>query len=272
MALNPVGMGSVAWNYSKPDKAGYNLELLGTVVAIQEIQKRDYNPGSGQPGRPSFWPDGNPVWNQRIAFACPDGSLKTFQYGEAGKEAREGRKPSVHMDLYKLSGGNMEALVGKTLHLWTWPCHPDDGSPLANQPWGRGNPRLFGIELVEGQTYELSQPLPSEYKVPQLLANDGASGGAPAPQGMPQGMIGQYYTGPTFQPQYQQQPVQQFAQPQQPMQQPQYQQPQYQQVPMQQMPQTAPMPQGMDPAVAAAMQMAGAINVQPVDVYDDIPF
>ena len=42
---------------------------------------------------------------------------------------------------------------------------------------------------------------------------------------------------------------------------------------------TAPMPQGMDPTVAAAMQSVGAVNVQPSDmgggvIYenDDIPF
>lgn len=286
MSLNPAGMGSANWNYSNPNKAGYNLELLGTVVAIQEIQAREYNPGSNQPGRPRFWPDGRPVWNQRIALACPDGSLKTFQYGEAGKDAREGKKPSVHMALYNLSGGNMKNLIGKTLHFVTWPEHPGEhpllgyyidnqgqqrGYPwntdaLKGSPWGRGNPRIFGIELVEGQYYELSQPLPAVYTVPELLADDGATGGAPAPQQQPQAMVGQFYAGPTFQPQYQQ-PAQY---------QPQQMQPQYQQVPIQQVPQSAPMPQGMDPAVAAAMQMAGAVNVQPVaggGVYDeDIPF
>ena len=285
MALNPGGSSSYSWHYSgKHDDR--TLELIGTVVAIQEVQAREYNMSTGQPGRPRFWPDGNPVWNIRMAFAMPDGSLKTFQFAEAGKKQMSGEKPSVHVQLYNLTSGNMTDLIGKTVHLWTW-----DQDPETQQAWGQGNPRKFGVELVPDQTYELSVPLPDDFKVDKLYANDAVQGGqpvAPAPQQIQQPqMQGNFYAPPMVQqqPQYQQMPMQQPMQQQMPMQQPmqpmqqmpmQQQQPTIQQMPPQQAA-AAPMPQGMDPAIAQAMQAVGAVNVQPVDttggVYDqDIPF
>ena len=278
MSLNPNGATSYNWNYSKPDRDGFSLELIGTVVSVQEVQARHYNPGSNQPGAPRFWPDGNPVFNMRVGFAVPDGSLKTITFMRGGSK----RKSGLHWQLYELVG-NMDNLIGKTIHIWTWPNNPETG-----QPWGQGNPRLFGCELADGH-FELASPLPDEYKVERLLCNDAVHGGQPtppAPQQMqtPQAppMYGQFYAPPT---------AQQFQQPMQYQQSMQYQQPMMQQQPMVQQPvmqqpqpaiqamppQTAPMPQGMDPAVAAAMQSVGAVNVQPAgDPYsiydDDIPF
>lgn len=287
MALNPNGAGNTSWNYSKSDRDDYSLEMYGTILTIQEVQARMYNPGGG-PGAPRFWPDGNPVWNIRVGFAAPDGSLKSITFQEAGKAQREGKKPSLHMQLYAISGGSMRNLIGKTVHMWTWPADPNTG-----QTWGQGNPRKFGLEEVtDGTKFELAQgvAIPEEFMVDKLYCNDGAQGGAPAPQAPP-AMYGQFYAPPTAQ-QYQPQPYQQPQyQPQQyqpmmqqpPMQQPMptppmqmQQQPAIQQMPPQ--PASAPMPQGMDPAVAAAMQMAGAVNVQPADnvvpaeAYGDIPF
>jgi hypothetical protein len=282
MSLNPNGSVGSSWNFSNQNREGYSLEIWGTVVSLQEVQARMYNPNSNQPGAPRFWPDGNPVMNIRMGLATPDGNLKTITFGKAGKAAREGKKPSLHMQLFNLTNHNMLELIGKTLHMWTWPANPETGVA-----WGQGNPRLFGVEEVtNGNKYELSGPLPPEFTVPELLANDGAQGGAPAPQmmQMPQmpPMQGQFYAPPTvqqqpmMQQQYQPAPMQQqMAQPAPVMQQ------QYTPAPMpatQAMPpQTAPMPQGMDPAVAQAMQVAGATNIQPVDttggIYDDdIPF
>lgn len=292
MSLNPNG-GSFNWNMSNPNKEGYSLELYGTVVSLQEVQARMFNPGGG-PGAPRFWADGNPVMNIRVGFATPDGTLKTVTFQKAGKKQRTGEKPSLHMQLFNLTNNNMMELIGKTLHLWTWPAHPETGVA-----WGQGNPRLFGVEIVEGAKYELSGPLPPEFMVPELLCNDGAQGGAPNPQMIQQPQVppmqGNFYAPPTAQPmqqQYpftQQQPAQYQPQQMQPM--PQQQpapamQPMAQPVAQQQMPAvqamppqpaSAPMPQGMDPAVAAAMQSVGAVNVQPVTdpgaVYDDdIPF
>lgn len=275
MSLNPTGMGGSSWNFSRPNDEGYSLELYGTVVSLQEVQARTYNPGSNQPGAPRFWPDGNPVMNIRVGFATPEGKLKTVTFGKAGKKQISGEKPSLHMQLFSLTNRNMMDLMGKTLHLWTWTVDPE-----TQRPWGQGNPRKFGVELVSDQTYQLAGQLPPEYTVPELLCNDGAQGGAPNPQMIQQPqmppMQGNFYAPPTAQqfpqpPQYQPQSMPQMP-PQQTM-------PQYQQQPtIQQMPpQSAPMPQGMDPAVAAAMQAVGAVNVQPADttggIYDDdIPF
>lgn len=285
MGLNPGGA-NYSWHYSNKhdDKT---LSLTGTIVAIQEVQAREYNHDSNQPGRPAFWPDGNPKMNIRIAVATPEGSLKSFVFAKAGIKQQTGEKPSLHMQLFSLSNGNMMNLMGKTINIWTWDAHPETG-----QTWGQGNPRLFGVSLVEDQTYELSMPLPDEFKVAELYANDSVQGGqpvAPPPQQIQQPqMQGNFYAPPMVQqpqPQYQPQQYQQQAMPMhthQPMpQQPMPQQPVMPQQPMPAVqampPQTAPMPQGMDPAVAQAMQAVGAVNVQPVDasagIYDDdIPF
>ena len=294
MSLNPTGMGGSSWNFSNQNKEGFSLEIYGTVVSLQEVQARMYNPSSNAPGAPRFWPDGNPVMNIRMGLATPDGSLKTVTFSKAGKKQISGEKPSLHMQLFNLTNRNMMELIGKTLHLWTWPANPQTG-----QTWGQGNPRLFGVEeITDGTKYELAGQLPPEYMVPELFANDGAQGGAPNPQMIQQPQVppmqGNFYAPPTVQPMQQQYPYMQ----QQPVQ---YQPQQYQPQPMQQQmapqgnmnsqpmpatqamppqPASAPMPQGMDPAVAAAMQAVGAVNVQPVadelpptSVYDqDIPF
>lgn len=273
MSLNPGGSNNYSWRYSAKHE-DRSLEIYGTIVALQEVQAREYNYGSNQPGRPAFWPDGNPKMNIRVGLATPEGQLKSITFNKAGKKQISGEKPSLHMQLYNVSGGNMSNLVGQTIHVWTWDADPETGAQ-----WGQGNPRKFGLELCPDVKYELAMPLPDEFKVPQLYANDGAAGGQPvqqAPQQVQQQpnvmpMAGQYFAPPVTQPY--QQPAYQPA-------------PQQFQPPMQQMPavqamppQSVPMPQGMDPAVAAAMQMAGASNVQPVVEYpptsvydDDIPF
>lgn len=276
MSLNPGGANNYSWNYSKQDRDGFSLELHGTVVSLQEVQAREYNPGSNQPGRPAFWPDGNPKMNIRVGFATPDGSLKSITFMKAGKKQISGEKPSLHMQLFNLTNGNMMELMGKTVHLWTWPSNPNTG-----QAWGMGNPRLFGVEEVTDAHYELSGQLPTEFTIPELYANDGVQGGqpvAPMQQHMQTPpMQGQFYAPPMAMPQPQQYPYNMtnpthVYQPQsmtaQPM-------PAMQAMPPQQA-MTAQVPQGMDPAVAAAMQAVGATNVQPVDptsgMYDDIPF
>ena len=304
MSINPSGV-SYSWNYNKPEQADYSLEFYGTVLAIQEVQAREWT-GNGQPGKPRTWPDGNPVMNIRVAFATPNGTVRSITFGKAGKKQQNREKPSLHMQLFDISGGNMDNLVGKTVHLWTWNEHPGadaalgfytdaDGNVVPNpwnndtlkgRSWGQGNPRLFGAEEVADVTYALTgnNTLPDDFKVAQLYCNDGAQGGqpiAPAPQQVqvPQmpPMQGQFYAPPQVQQQVYQQPMQQqpvYAQ--QPMQQQvpmQQQMPMQQQVPMQQQmypqpvrqPVATPMAPGMDPAVAAAMQAVGAVNVQAVD-------
>ena len=263
MSLNPMGTVNYNWNYSRPDKPDYSLELWGTVVSIQEVQARAFNP-SGQPGAPQFWPDGNPKMNIRVGFATPDGSLKAITFAKAGKAQVAGQKPSLHMELYRLTNNNMLELIGKTVHLVTWPTNPTTG-----MQWGQGNPRIFIAEEAEGDIkYELSSPLPYEFTVPELYANDAVSGGQPVQQPQP----AQYpqYPQQMQQPQYPQYPQQMHQSA--PMPQP----AQVQQVPQPQgmtanwvAPQasvTAQQPSGMDPAIAQAMAM------QSQELYGDIDF
>lgn len=256
MSLNPGGT-NYSWNYSNPNKEGYSTQLVGTVLTIQEVQKRGYTM-NGQPGAPEFWPDGNPKMNIRIGLATPEGELKAFTFQPAGRQARMGQKKSVHMDLFHLTGDtDMMNLIGKTICISTQEGH-----------YGQGNPRPWNVQLVEGGPYDA--PLPSEFKVPQLLANNAASGGqVNAPQQQPQ-----QYQQPPMQQQYQQH--MQYQQPRfaAPAMQPVQQQQQYSQPMPQPMPQPQQYPQGMDPQIAQAMAtqaFGGQVNVsmvpapQPVD-------
>lgn len=274
MAINPGGASNYSWNYSKPDKPGYSTQLVGTVLAIQEVQKMAYTT-SGQPGAPEFWPDGNPKMNIRLALVTQEGEIKTFTFQPASKAARMGQKKSVHMDLFHLTNDtDMMNLVGKTLCIQT-----QEGR------YGQGNPRPWFVSLVDTEPFKLNGPLPPEFKAPQVLANNAASGGrmnAPQQQQpmyqMPQPVPFQPRQQQGFAPAYQQpQPVYQQPQPQ-----PVYQQPMQQQ-PMQQPQQY---PQGMDPQIAQAMAsqaFGGPVTVEQVPpqqsvdpvgsglVYDDDP-
>lgn len=271
MALNPGGT-NYGWNYSKPDKPGYSTQLVGTVLAIQEIQKMGYTT-TGQPGAPQFWPDGNPMMNLRLALATEQGEIKTFVFQPAGKQARMGQKKSVHMDLFHLTGDtDMMNLIGKTICIST-----QDGR------YGQGNPRPWFVQLVDAGPFKPAMPLPPEFKLPQVLANSAVSGGqVNAPQQPPQ---------PAY---YQQQPAQ-FHASQQPQYMPYTQQAPAPQMPQQYQPMPQPMqqpapqyPQGMDPQIAQAMAsqaFGGPVAVEtvppekPADpvgngyVYDDeMPF
>ena len=247
MSLNPGGTANYSWNYSKPDKPGYSTQLVGTVLAIQEVQKMGFTT-TGQPGAPEFWPDGNPKMNIRLALATEHGELKTFTFQPAGKQARMGQKKSVHMDLFHLTGDtDMMNLIGKTLCISTQEGH-----------YGQGNPRPWFVQLVEAGPFQLSQPLPPEFKLPQVLANSAVSGG-------------QVQQPQQRQPQYQQpqqyQPAPQYQQPMQ--QQPQY-QPQYQPQPVMQQPvysHPAPVSAAMDPQIMQAMvnqAFGGPVTVEQV--------
>lgn len=279
MSLNPVGMQSpaqsISWNYSRPNDPGYAETFVGTVIAMQEVQARTFR-RDGKPGEAKFWNDGNPVFNMRILFALPDGQLRSWTFAKAGKNQVEAYlnqgRPCIQMQLFDLTGRtNMTSLIGKTLFVGTVPG-----------AYAAGNPRPFNVALAEEGPYQAAVEIPEEYKQDRVLCNDAVSGGqlnyqqpAPQYQAAPP-MHGQYYAAP--QPIYAQpqqaayNPVtQQYVQPQQQqMPAPQYQPAQQVQQPMQ-----PPMPQGMDPAIAAAMQQIGATNVQPVPAtpYDDsIPF
>lgn len=247
MSLNPGG-NSYGWNYSKPDKPGYSTQLIGTVLAIQEVQKMGYTM-SGQPGAPQFWPDGNPMMNIRLALATDTGELKTFVFQPAGKKARMGQKKSVHMDLFALTGNtDMMNLIGKTICIQTQEGH-----------YGQGNPRPWSVSLVEVGPYKLNGPLPSEFKAPQVLANAAASGGQ---VNLPQ----QAYPYPAnnyaansqqraMQPQVMQQPQQPV------MQQPVYQQPQPQQPQPAMQPQPMAQPMQLQPAMDPNIMHAMATQV-----------
>lgn len=267
MALNPGGAGNYSWNYSKPDREGYSTQLVGTVLAIQEVQKLGYTT-TGQPGAPQFWPDGNPMMNIRLALATEQGELKTFTFQPAGKAARMGQKKSVHMDLFHLTGDtDMMNLIGKTLLIST-----EEGR------YGQGNPRPWFVQLVDAGPFQLATPLPPEFKLPQVLANNAVSGGQVQAPPQPQ---------PHYQ-QYQQPVMQQQPQRMAPVYQPVQQQPQYQPAPQYQQQPAQQYQQGMDPQIMQAMAsqaFGGPVTVeqmppqQPADpvgngyVYDeDMPF
>lgn len=309
MSLNPTGTTNNSWNYAHPEKPDFTETLVGTVVAIQEVQARKFT-GNGTPGAPDFWDNGDPKLNIRVALATPEGKLVTFTFQPASKKQREGNY-GTHMAMWHLTGDtDLANLVGKTIQIRTQAAgiNPNTGQPMQ---YGFGNPRPFWPEIIQGGPYQLSTPLPSEYTVPQVLCNDGASGGQVQPQNIqtPQAppMQGNYYAAPqpAAQPQtnpytaQQAQPIQQLTQPMQQTAPMNTVYNQYQGQPMQsntavasqpqqvQTPQVVAqpvqptMPAGMDPSIAAAMQNLGAVNVQPVSdpvdiqgtVYDDsIPF
>jgi hypothetical protein len=234
---------------------------VGTVVAIQEVQKMGFTM-NGQPGAPEFWPDGNPKMNIRLALCTKDGEIKTFTFQPAGKDARMGKKKSVHMDLFHLTNDtDMMNLIGETICIQTQEGH-----------YGQGDPRPWNVSLVENdEPYMPNIPLPAEFLAPQVLANNAANGGQlNAPQQQQQQYRPPQYSQHLQQQQYQppQSPyLQQQYQPQQQwgqnyMQQPQqmqYQKPQLMQQPprqaqpMVQQPQQNGYPNGMDPNIAAQM-------------------
>lgn len=166
MALNP-STESYNWNYSRPNDPGYSTELTGTVVALQEVQAMNFGAG-GKPTTPKFWDNGNPMMMIRIVLCGEKGGLRSLTFQPAGKAAREGKKKSLHMDLFKLTGEtDMKNLIGKTIKLTT-----KDGN------YGIGNPRPWTAELVEGVgPYTPAEPLPEQFLVPVLLANTAVSGG-----------------------------------------------------------------------------------------------
>lgn len=278
MSLNPGGDQNYSWNYAHPDKPYYTKELMGTVVAIQEVQKREFSP-NGQPGKPCFWPEGNPMMNQRIALATPDGRLVTFTYQPASKKQKQDGT-GVHMALYALTGNtDMNNLVGKTIRIVTKDAGTDDGgNPIPGMPtrYGSGYPRPFSVFEVNGGPHLLNEPLPAEFTVPRVLCNEAASGG----QVQQQGVAPQNIQVP--QQPVSAQPAQQYVAPVQEVQ-PIVAQPVVQpvatQTVMQQQPETTinPMqpdvPAGMDPQIAAAMQGINGSGNETPSVYDPtMPF
>lgn len=192
--LNPVSTvrESYNWNYSKPNEPGYSLELVGTVVAIQQVQAMEFGAG-GVPTQPATWPDGNPKWNIRMALCGPNGGIRTWTFQPASKAAKEGKRKSVHLDLFALTGNtDMMNLIGQTLKIET-------DAPPQGFSYGIGNPRPWRVALVPGTVYTLAAPLPEEFTVPQVHANSAVSGGQVVQQ-QPQAMPVQAPVAPVQQP------------------------------------------------------------------------
>ena len=246
MSLNPTmnSGGSMYWNYSNPNKEGYSTTLVGTVINIQEVQKRTYNPNG--PGVPEFWPNGDPKMNIRLVLAQEDGNIKLFTFCPASKAAKLGQKKSIHMDLWHLTGDkNMLDLVGKTI-----------GISTQEGVYAAGNPRPWTVSFVEAGPFQVNGEVPADLMSSKVLCDDAAHGGA-----MQQPQQWQGYPQQSMQQPMQAQPIMQ-----QPMQQP-----------MQQW------PQGMNPQVASSMQNLGVQpqqvqampmqQAQPMGMYDqNIPF
>lgn len=177
MGLDPTNSGdSHNWNYSKPDKDGFSLSLTGTVKAIQEVQAMKFG-ANGMPTVPDFWDDGNPKMNIRMVLCGEKGGFRTWTFTPAGKDAKAGKKYSVHIALFNLAGGkSMMDLIDKTIRITT-------EAPPKGFAYGAGSPRPWVVELVEGVgPYQLAEPLEPIYLMPRVLANTAVSGGVMQPQ------------------------------------------------------------------------------------------
>jgi len=173
MALDPVGTGiSHNWNYSRPNDPGFSLSLTGTVVAIQEVQAMNFS-SDGRPTTPQFWENTNqPKMNIRMVLCGPSGGYRTWTFQPASRAAKEGKKKSVHIDLYNLTNGKgLMSLIGQTIKITTQ-------APPEGFGYGKNNPRPWHVELVPGVKYELKEPLDPIYLMPKVLADGAVSGGS----------------------------------------------------------------------------------------------
>lgn len=173
MALNPnQSTDTHNWNYAKPENDGFSTTLIGTVVAIQEVQAMNFG-ADGRPTTPKFWENSaQPVMNIRMVLCGPSGGFRTWTFAPASKAAREGKKRSVHLDLFALAGGhNMLDLIGKTIKVTTV-------AAPSGFNYGLGNPRPWTVELVTDQgPFQLTDPLDPIFLMPTVLANQAVSGG-----------------------------------------------------------------------------------------------
>jgi hypothetical protein len=173
MSLNPNQSADTHnWNYSKPADDGYSTQITGTVVAIQEVQAMNFG-ADQRPTTPKFWENSaQPVMNIRMVLCGPSGGFRTWTFTPASKAAKEGKKKSVHLDLFALAGGrNMMDLVGKTIHVET-------DQPPQGFSYGIGNPRPWRVSLVTDQgPFQLKEPLDPIFTLPVVLANMAVSGG-----------------------------------------------------------------------------------------------
>ena len=128
---------------------------------------------------PKFWPNSNqPMMNIRIIFAGEKGGIRTWTFQPASKAAKEGKKPSVHIDLFNLAGGkDMMDLVGKTIKVETV-------APPAGFSYGLGKPRPWTVSEVPGVgPFQPAEDIPAQYKMKVVLADSAVSGGVvSAPQ------------------------------------------------------------------------------------------
>jgi hypothetical protein len=187
MSLNPnATTDSHNWNYAKPENDGFSLSITGTVVAIQEVQAMNFG-ADGKPTTPAFWENSaQPKMNIRLVLCGPSGGFRSWTFQPASKAAREGKKKSVHLDLFALTGNtDMKNLVGKTITVTTV-------APPAGFGFGIGKPRPWTVvERTDVGPFQLKEPLDPMFTVPVLLANQAVSGGvmtgsAAAPAPLPQ--------------------------------------------------------------------------------------
>lgn len=182
MSLNPnQSADSHNWNYTKPDNDRFALSITGTVKAIQEVQAMNFG-SDGRPTTPAFWENSNqPKMNIRLVLCGPSGGFLTWTFTPASKAAKEGKKRSVHLDLFALAGGvNMMNLLEKTIRVTT--VAPPNGFNF-----GVGNPRPWTVELVTDRgPFQLKEPLDPIFQMPVVLANQAVSGGVMQPPPMMQ--------------------------------------------------------------------------------------
>ena len=87
MAINPT-TSSNSWNYSNPDNPGYSTELVGTVVAIQEVQAMNFGPG----GKPTHLSSGITVALYGISAWRSVVPMEDCAPGHSSQQARQHEK------------------------------------------------------------------------------------------------------------------------------------------------------------------------------------
>lgn len=220
-------------NFTNPAKEGYSTQKIGTVLAIQNVQSRAYNPnGPGAPmwakrkdGSVVIGRDGKPMPVLDLRLVLVDANGQLFQWKTpsltnssrkyiAEIQAGAKKKGHIHWDLQMIAPDhNIDNLIGQTILIAT-----EEGN------WGLRNPRPWHVALVDDGPFKYDGEVPEIFKVETLLCDDGVSGGQPVVQQQAQPQQ------PVYNQPMQQQYAQQYQpQMQQPVQQPVYNQPGFQQ-------------------------------------------
>jgi len=185
------------WNYSKPESPEYSPVIEGELVEIQLVHAKDMN------RNPKYFPDGNPIRNCQFVLLCADGEERIWVFSM--------RKSGNAMRALAATGcASLKDLLGKVLAIQT--VEPPQGFS-----YGQQNPRPWSV-VVKGDG---SQPNRGAHDMIMENPTPQPQMQAPVMQQMDprlaQAMTGAFQATQQMQGQnamqFNQQPVQQFAQP-----------------------------------------------------------